>query len=167
MEPGLNERDGSSEARVVVSIGVGHNAARAEISAALERDRDMCGARGPRRVRRPGGLGERVGDTDADHPADPAQLPWAGVRVRLDPGLVGPRDGAAEPGYGLNSCVTHRTSPTYPTIPHLGGRTFGAATGTGRLLSPAADWVTARRGSYRLTVPAASAALLTFGASRS
>jgi len=49
----------------------------------------------------------------------------------------------------------------------LGGRTFGAATGTGHLLSPVADWVTARRGSYRLTVPAASAALLTFGASRS
>jgi hypothetical protein len=47
----------------------------------------------------------------------------------------------------------------------LGGRTFGAATTTGRLLPPVADRVTTRRGSYRLTVPAASAALVTFGPS--
>jgi hypothetical protein len=43
----------------------------------------------------------------------------------------------------------------------LGGRTFGATTTTGVLPAPVSDPVRARRGVYRVTVPAASAALLT------
>jgi Glycosyl hydrolase family 79 C-terminal beta domain len=44
----------------------------------------------------------------------------------------------------------------------LGGRTFGAATTSGRLRPPVRDAVAPHRGAYRVTVPAASAALLTF-----
>jgi hypothetical protein len=44
----------------------------------------------------------------------------------------------------------------------LGGRTFGAATTTGRLRPPVSDPVPAHGGAYRVTLPAASAALLTF-----
>ena len=44
----------------------------------------------------------------------------------------------------------------------LGGRTFGAATTTGLLRPPVSDPVPARGGAYRVTVPAASAAVLTF-----
>jgi hypothetical protein len=46
----------------------------------------------------------------------------------------------------------------------LGGRSFGAATATGRLGSPVLDRVSPRGGAYRLTVPAASAAVLSFSA---
>lgn len=42
----------------------------------------------------------------------------------------------------------------------LGGRTFGAATATGQLGPPVPDPVSAHGGSYRVTLPAASAALL-------
>jgi hypothetical protein len=45
---------------------------------------------------------------------------------------------------------------------HLGGRTFGAATTTGRLRPSVRDPVSVRGGAYRVTLPAASAALLTF-----
>ena len=45
---------------------------------------------------------------------------------------------------------------------HLGGRTFGAATTTGRLRPSVSDPVSVRAGVYRVTLPAASAALLTF-----
>ncbi len=44
----------------------------------------------------------------------------------------------------------------------LGGRTFGAATATGRLGPPVSNPVLTSGGAYRVTVPAASAALLTF-----
>jgi len=44
----------------------------------------------------------------------------------------------------------------------LGGRSFGAATSTGVLAAPVSDPVRPRRGNYRVTVPAASAAVLTF-----
>jgi Glycosyl hydrolase family 79 C-terminal beta domain len=43
----------------------------------------------------------------------------------------------------------------------LGGRTFGAATATGRLAAPLDVALRARHGAYRLMVPAASALLLT------
>jgi hypothetical protein len=46
----------------------------------------------------------------------------------------------------------------------LGGRSFGSATATGRLSSPVGDRVAARGGAYRVTVPAASAAVLSFSA---
>jgi hypothetical protein len=46
----------------------------------------------------------------------------------------------------------------------LGGRSFGAATPTGQLSAPIPDRVSARGGSYRITVPAASAAVLSFSA---
>jgi len=48
----------------------------------------------------------------------------------------------------------------------LGGRTFGAATQTGRLATPMAAPVPARHGAYRLTVPAAGALLLTVSSAR-
>jgi hypothetical protein len=44
----------------------------------------------------------------------------------------------------------------------LGGRSFGTATDSGRLRPAVADPVRARRGVYRVTVPAASAAVLSF-----
>ena len=44
----------------------------------------------------------------------------------------------------------------------LGGRTFGAVTTTGQLRAPVSDPVPAHGGAYRVTVPAASAAVLTF-----
>ncbi len=44
----------------------------------------------------------------------------------------------------------------------LGGRTFASATTTGRLLPPIHDPVAPHAGAYRVTLPAASAALLTF-----
>lgn len=47
----------------------------------------------------------------------------------------------------------------------LGGRTFGPATGTGALAAPVAQSVTPRGGTYSVTLPAASAALLTLRAS--
>jgi hypothetical protein len=47
----------------------------------------------------------------------------------------------------------------------LGGRTFGAATATGALAPPLAPTVTPRRGTYSVTLPAGSAALLTLPAS--
>ena len=46
----------------------------------------------------------------------------------------------------------------------LGGRSFGAATTTGQLASPVRDRVSARGGVYRVTVPPASAAVLSFSA---
>ncbi|MGH2891831.1 MAG: glycosyl hydrolase family 79 C-terminal domain-containing protein [Solirubrobacteraceae bacterium] len=45
---------------------------------------------------------------------------------------------------------------------HLGARTFGEATTTGRLGRAVRDAVAARGGAFRVTLPAASAALLTF-----
>jgi hypothetical protein len=45
----------------------------------------------------------------------------------------------------------------------LGGRTFGTTTATGILASPVPTAVTAHHGAYRVTVPAASALLLTVG----
>ncbi|MFL5860417.1 MAG: glycosyl hydrolase family 79 C-terminal domain-containing protein, partial [Solirubrobacteraceae bacterium] len=45
----------------------------------------------------------------------------------------------------------------------LGGRTFGAATPTGVLAPPVPQAVVPHRGVYAVTVPAASAALLTLG----
>lgn len=47
----------------------------------------------------------------------------------------------------------------------LGGRSFGTATTTGLLAPPVNDPVPDRRGVYRVTLPAASAAVLTFSAS--
>jgi hypothetical protein len=44
----------------------------------------------------------------------------------------------------------------------LGGRSFGTATSTGLLPPPISDPVRARGGAYRVTLPAASAAVLTF-----
>ncbi len=44
----------------------------------------------------------------------------------------------------------------------LGGRSFGAATSTGVLPAPVSDPVRARAGAYRVTVPAASAVVLSF-----
>jgi hypothetical protein len=44
----------------------------------------------------------------------------------------------------------------------LGGRTFGAVTATGRLRPPVSDPLPYRGGVYRVTLPAASAAVLTF-----
>jgi hypothetical protein len=46
----------------------------------------------------------------------------------------------------------------------LGGQTFGAATTSGVLPPPASQTVTPRAGTYRVTLPAASAALLTLPA---
>jgi hypothetical protein len=46
----------------------------------------------------------------------------------------------------------------------VGGRSFGDATATGLLRAPVGDDVRARRGVYHVTVPAASAAVLTFSA---
>ena len=46
----------------------------------------------------------------------------------------------------------------------LGGRSFGAATPTGQLGSPIPDRVSARGGAYRVTVPPASGAVLSFAA---
>ncbi len=46
----------------------------------------------------------------------------------------------------------------------LGGRSFGDATATGLLRAPVGDDVRPRRGVYHVTVPAASAAVLTFSA---
>jgi hypothetical protein len=46
----------------------------------------------------------------------------------------------------------------------LGGRSFGAATSTGALRPPVNDPVRARAGVYRVTLPPASAAVLTFPA---
>jgi hypothetical protein len=46
----------------------------------------------------------------------------------------------------------------------LGGRSFGSATTSGLLRAPVHEDVRARRGAYRVTVPAASAAVLTFSA---
>jgi hypothetical protein len=45
----------------------------------------------------------------------------------------------------------------------LGGRTFGAATGTGALAPPVPQSVAPRGGAYSVTLPAGSAALLTLG----
>jgi hypothetical protein len=47
----------------------------------------------------------------------------------------------------------------------LGGRTFGASTGTGVLAPPVAQTVAPRGGTYSVALPAGSAALLTLGAS--
>lgn len=44
----------------------------------------------------------------------------------------------------------------------LGGRSFGTPTASGRLRPPVSDLVRARGGAFRVTVPAASAAVLTF-----
>ena len=49
----------------------------------------------------------------------------------------------------------------------LGGQTFGAATSTGVLAAPVAQSATPRGGQYRVTLPAASAVLLTVPASAS
>jgi hypothetical protein len=46
----------------------------------------------------------------------------------------------------------------------LGGRSFGTGTTTGRLRPPIRTAVAPHRGAYRVTLPAASAALLTFSA---
>jgi hypothetical protein len=48
----------------------------------------------------------------------------------------------------------------------LGGRRFGARTGTGLLAAPLPRSVAPRSGAYAVTLPAASAALLTLGPSR-
>lgn len=83
---------------------------------------------------------------DSTHAAD--------VIVRARHGLLG--SGAAQlqrlsaPGIGARSNIT------------LGGRSFGAATSTGVLPPPIDDPVRPRAGAYRITVPAASAVVLTF-----
>jgi hypothetical protein len=46
----------------------------------------------------------------------------------------------------------------------LGGRTFGTATGTGALAAPVPQPVAPRDGTYPVTLPAGSAALLTLPA---
>jgi hypothetical protein len=59
-----------------------------------------------------------------------------------------------------------RASSAYATAGlTLGGRTFGAATGSGVLAPPVAQAVAPRAGAYSVTLPAGSAALLTLPAS--
>jgi hypothetical protein len=58
-----------------------------------------------------------------------------------------------------------RASSAYATSGvTLGGRTFGAATATGVLAAPVAQTVSPRGGTYSVSLPAGSAALLTLGA---
>jgi hypothetical protein len=78
----------------------------------------------------------------------------AAVVVRAPHGVLGGR--AAQ----LERLTAPSASATGGLV--LGGRTFGAVTTTGRLRPPAGDPVRARRGAYRVTLPAASAAVLSF-----
>jgi len=77
----------------------------------------------------------------------------ARVFVRAPHGLLGSRPAQLE----------RLSAPSVAATGHitLGGRSFGAATSTGVLAPPVADPVRARGGTYNVTVPAASAALLT------
>jgi hypothetical protein len=57
-----------------------------------------------------------------------------------------------------------RASSAYATSGlTLGGRTFGAASPTGALAAPVPQSVTPHGGTYAVTLPAGSAALLTLG----
>lgn len=78
----------------------------------------------------------------------------AAVVVRAALGVLGTRPAQLERLRGPS--VSARNGIT------LGGRTFGTATPTGVLPAPVSDPVRARRGTYRVRVPAASAVVLTF-----
>ncbi len=69
-------------------------------------------------------------------------------------GATGRLQRLSAPGIGASTAIS------------LGGRSFGAVTMTGSLPAPVRDPVTSRRGIYRITVPAGSAALLTLTAPR-
>jgi hypothetical protein len=59
-----------------------------------------------------------------------------------------------------------RASSAYATSGvTLGGRTFGRASSTGVLAAPVPQSVTPHAGTYSVTLPAGSAALLTLGSS--
>jgi hypothetical protein len=77
----------------------------------------------------------------------------AGVTVRAPRGVLGTRTAQ------LQRLTARSVSATGDIS--LGGRSFGAATTTGLLPPPVGDPVAARGGAYRVTVPAASAAVLT------
>ncbi len=77
----------------------------------------------------------------------------AGVTVRAPRGVLG--TGTAQ----LAQLTARSVSATGGIS--LGGRSFGAVTTTGLLRPPIGDPVAARGGAYRVTVPAASAAVLT------
>jgi hypothetical protein len=78
----------------------------------------------------------------------------AAVLVRAPRGVLGARPAQLErlgaPSASARNGIT------------LGGRSFGAVTTTGRLPAPVNDPVAPRGGAYRVSVPAAGAALLTF-----
>jgi glycosyl hydrolase family 79 len=74
--------------------------------------------------------------------------------------VTGAQGGGAPPVAQLERLQAPSASATDDI--HLGGRTFGAATATGQLRPPVRDPVPVRGGAYRVTLPAASAALLTF-----
>jgi hypothetical protein len=82
----------------------------------------------------------------------------AAVAVRASRGVLG--TGSAQlsrlsaPSVGFTGAVS------------LGGRSFGAATTSGRLRPPVSDPVVAHGRVYRLTVPAGSAAVLSFSQTR-
>ena len=78
----------------------------------------------------------------------------AAVVVRAPHGALG--TGAAQ----LQRLTAPSASATGDLV--LGGRTFGAVTATGQLRPPVSDPVPAHGGAYRVTLPAASAAVLTF-----
>jgi hypothetical protein len=77
----------------------------------------------------------------------------AGVTVLAARGVLGP-------GTAQLQRLTARSASATDDI-SLGGRSFGAVTTTGLLPPPIGDPVAARSGAYRVTVPAASAAVLT------
>lgn len=69
------------------------------------------------------------------------------------------------PGMGTDATVSRLQAPSADArgAVMLGGRTYGTETYTGSLRAPKLVALTARDGSFTVTVPQASAALLTFG----
>jgi hypothetical protein len=78
----------------------------------------------------------------------------AAVVVHAPPGVLGARTAQLERLTASSASATDDIA--------LGGRSFGAVTTTGRLRPPVSDPVSAHGGVYRVMLPAASAALLTF-----
>ncbi len=78
------------------------------------------------------------------------------VVVRAPHGVLGTRAAQLERLTAPNASATDDIA--------LGGRTFGAVTTTGQLRPPVSDPLRARGGAYRVTLSAASAAVLTFTA---
>ncbi len=78
----------------------------------------------------------------------------AGVVVRAPRGVLGTRPAQLERLSARSVSATDGIT--------VGGRSFGAATTTGVLPAPVHDPVAPRRGTYRVTLPPGSAAVLTF-----